>query len=62
MRRRLFVVRGARLYLDGVPATMPDGQGRVSHFLRNATERIEVLRDPSSALYGNSSGGVIRTE
>ena len=41
---------------------MPDGQGRVSHFLRNATERIEVLRDPSSALYGNSSGGVIRTE
>jgi iron complex outermembrane recepter protein len=57
--RSTFGVRGVRLYLDGVPATMPDGQGQVSHFPLNAVERIEVLRGPFSALYGNSSGGVI---
>jgi len=57
--RSTFGVRGIRLYLDGIPATMPDGQGQVSHFPLNAVERIEVLRGPFSALYGNSSGGVI---
>lgn len=58
--RSAFGVRGVRLYTDGIPATMPDGQGQVSHFLLDATERIEVLRGPFSALYGNSSGGVIQ--
>jgi iron complex outermembrane receptor protein len=57
--RSTFGVRGIRLYLDGIPATMPDGQGQVSHFPLSAVERIEVLRGPFSALYGNSSGGVI---
>jgi iron complex outermembrane receptor protein len=57
--RSTFGVRGIRLYLDGVPATQPDGQGQVSNFPLNAAERIEVLRGPFSALYGNSSGGVI---
>jgi iron complex outermembrane receptor protein len=57
--RASFGVRGVRLYVDGVPATAPDGQGQVSHFPLNLAERIEVLRGPFSALYGNSSGGVI---
>lgn len=57
--RSTFGVRGVRLYLDGIPATQPDGQGQVSHFPLNAVDRIEVLRGPFSALYGNSSGGVI---
>ncbi|HEU0202482.1 MAG TPA: TonB-dependent receptor [Burkholderiaceae bacterium] len=57
--RSTFGVRGVRLYVDGVPATFPDGQGQVSHFPLNAAERIEVLRGPFSALYGNASGGVI---
>jgi iron complex outermembrane receptor protein len=57
--RSTFGVRGVRLYLDGVPATQPDGQGQVSNFPLNAAQRIEVLRGPFSALYGNSSGGVI---
>ena len=58
--RSTFGVRGVRLYTDGIPATMPDGQGQVSHFNLDSAERVEVLRGPFSALYGNSSGGVIQ--
>ena len=54
-----FGVRGLRLYTDGIPATMPDGQGQVAHFDLASADRVEVLRGPFSALYGNSSGGVI---
>ncbi len=57
--RASFGVRGVRLYTDGIPATMPDGQGQVSHFGLESAQRIEVLRGPFSALYGNASGGVI---
>lgn len=57
--RASFGVRGLRLYADGIPATMPDGQGQVSHFALGAAERVEVLRGPYSALYGNSAGGVV---
>jgi len=57
--RSTFGIRGVRLYTDGIPATMPDGQGQVSHFMLESAGRIEVLRGPFSALYGNSSGGVI---
>lgn len=57
--RSTFGVRGLRLYADGIPATMPDGQGQVSHFDLGSANRIEVMRGPFSALYGNSSGGVI---
>src|SRR5450631_881068 len=57
--RSSFGVRGVRLYSDGIPGTMPDGQGQFSHFDLGSADRIEVLRGPFSALYGNSSGGVI---
>jgi len=57
--RAAFGVRGLRLYTDGIPATMPDGQGQVAHFDLAGAQRIEVLRGPFSVLYGNSSGGVI---
>jgi iron complex outermembrane receptor protein len=57
--RSSFGVRGVRLYADGIPGTMPDGQGQFSHFDLGSAERIEILRGPFSALYGNSSGGVI---
>ena len=57
--RASFGVRGMRLYTDGIPATGPDGQGQASHFDLAGAERVEVLRGPFSALYGNSSGGVI---
>lgn len=57
--RSTFGVRGVRLYVDGIPATMPDGQGQTSNIDLVSAGRIEVLRGPFSALYGNSSGGVI---
>src|ERR1700676_3148213 len=57
--RSSFGVRGVRLYADGIPGTMPDGQGQFSNFDLGSADRIEVLRGPFSALYGNSSGGVI---
>ena len=57
--RSSFGVRGVRLYADGIPGTMPDGQGQFSNFDLGSAGRVEVLRGPFSALYGNSSGGVI---
>lgn len=57
--RASFGVRGLRLYTDGIPASGPDGQGQVSHFDLAGAQRIEVLRGPFSALYGNNSGGAI---
>ena len=58
--RSTFGVRGVRVLVDGVPATMPDGQGQLSHASLLSAQRIEVLRGPFSALYGNSSGGVVQ--
>lgn len=58
--RSSFGVRGVRLYTDGIPASQPDGQGQVSHFSLTSADRMEVLRGPFSALYGNASGGVIQ--
>jgi iron complex outermembrane recepter protein len=55
-----FGIRGVRVYQDGIPATGPDGQGQVSQFNIDSASRVEVLRGPFSALYGNSSGGVIQ--
>jgi iron complex outermembrane recepter protein len=55
-----FGVRGVRIYQDGIPQTGPDGQGQVSQFNLDSAQRVEVLEGPFSALYGNSSGGVIQ--
>jgi iron complex outermembrane receptor protein len=58
--RSQFGVRGVRLIADGIPATMPDGQGQAATFDLDMAERIEVLRGPLSTLYGNHAGGVIQ--
>jgi len=58
--RSSFGVRGIRVYVDGIPLTMPDGQGQPGVVDLSAIKSIEVMRSPFSALYGNSSGGVIQ--
>lgn len=57
--RSTFGVRGIRLYVDGIPATMPDGQGQTSNIDIGSIDHVDVLRGPFSALYGNASGGVV---
>jgi len=57
--RASFGIRGVRVYVDDIPATLPDGQGQITNVEIGTMGRIEVLRGPFSALYGNSSGGVI---
>ena len=58
--RSAFGVRGMRLIADGIPASMPDGQGQAATFNLDRAERIEVLRGPLSSVYGNHAGGVIQ--
>ncbi|WP_293777625.1 TonB-dependent receptor [uncultured Oxalicibacterium sp.] len=58
--RSTFGVRGVRILVDGIPATMPDGQGQSSNASLASASRIEVLRGPMAQLYGNSAGGVLQ--
>jgi len=57
--RATFGIRGIRLIADGIPASMPDGQGQAANFDLGSAERIEVLRGPFAVMYGNAAGGVI---
>ena len=57
--RSAFAVRGIKVLVDGIPQTLPDGQGQITNLELGAADRIEVLRGASSALFGNAAGGVI---
>jgi len=57
--RSAFAVRGVKILIDGIPQTLPDGQGQLTNFELAATDRVQVLRGSASALYGNASGGVV---
>jgi len=57
--RSTFGIRGIRLIADGIPASMPDGQGQAANFDLGTAERIEILRGPFAVMHGNASGGVI---
>jgi len=57
--RANFGIRGIKILVDGIPETLPDGQGAVDSIDIGATGQIEVLRGPSSTLWGNAAGGVI---
>ena len=57
--RAQFGIRGVKVLVDGIPETLPDGQGAVDSIDLGTTGQIEVLRGPSSSLYGNAAGGVI---
>src|SRR5437773_10319871 len=57
--RSAFAVRGIKVIMDGIPQTLPDGQGQLTNLELGDVDHIEVLRGSSSALFGNASGGVI---
>ncbi|MFC1561216.1 TonB-dependent receptor family protein [Candidatus Latescibacterota bacterium] len=57
--RASFGVRGIKIILDGIPLTMPDGQAQLSNLDLSSAGNIEILRGPSSSLYGNAAGGLI---
>jgi len=57
--RAAFGIRGIRLYVDGIPESTPDGQADVDNLDMGAMQRLEVMRGPSSGLFGNAAGGVI---
>lgn len=57
--RSNFGIRGVRIYADGVPLTLPDGQSNIDEIDLGSLSRIEVSRGASSALYGSAAGGVI---
>jgi len=57
--RAQFGVRGVRVLVDGIPATLPDGQATLDHLDLSSVGRVEAMRGPASSLYGNAAGGVI---
>jgi iron complex outermembrane recepter protein len=57
--RAQFGVRGIKILLDDIPLTFPDGQSQLNNLNISSISKIEILNGPASALYGNSSGGVI---
>ena len=60
--RSQFGVRGVQAVLDGIPATLPDGQTTLDHVDPATLGRVERLRGPGSAWYGNGAGGVLLLE
>ena len=58
--RSTFGVRGVRILVDGIPATMPDGQGQAATAHLPSTAQVDVLRGPLAQLYGNAAGGVVQ--
>jgi iron complex outermembrane receptor protein len=60
--RAQFGVRGINITVDGIPATLADGQSTLDHVDIGSLGRVEALRGPASAIYGNASGGVLRLE
>ena len=57
--RSQFGARGIKIFVDGIPATMADGQSTLDHLDIGALGRAEIMRGPSAAMYGNGGVGVL---
>src|SRR5690606_41633396 len=57
--RARFGVRGIRVLIDGVPATLPDGQTPLTNLDLGLVDRIAVARGPLASLHGTGSLGVV---
>lgn len=55
-----FGVQGVYLTLDGIPLTMPDGQGQSQIINLPTIGGMKIIKGPFAALYGNAAGGVIQ--
>ncbi|MCP4764830.1 MAG: TonB-dependent receptor [Gammaproteobacteria bacterium] len=60
--RSSFGIRGIKIIVDGIPETLPDGQGSVDGIDIGSASQINVIRGPTSSLYGNAAGGAILIE
>lgn len=62
--RSLFITSKIRAYYDNIPLTTGDGETTVEDIDPNLIDRMEVIKGPSSSLYGAGLGGtlLIRSE
>ena len=60
--RASFGIRGLKLFVDDIPACIPDGQGQGAFIPLFVIDIIEVLRGPWAVPFGNAAGGVISAQ
>ena len=57
--RAQYGIRSIKVLLDGIPMTFPDGTTQLNNLDLSSIGKIEILRGPAAAMYGNAAGGVI---
>lgn len=57
--RSAFGVRGVTVLLDGLPLTAPDGSSVLEPLDPGFIRQVELIRGPTSGLWGNASGGTL---
>ncbi len=57
--RSPFGVRNVKVYLNNLPFTDPGGSTYLNQFSFYNIQNIEIIKGPSSSLYGSGNGGVV---